>query len=530
MGATMSSAVRTRHWPALVVLIVGLALTIALASAARVVYDRDEDASLEQRALAVSTVLTAAVPAIELPLAAAALLAEETDGDPQAFERALGSRVGQGPLPFVGASLWRSGSAEPIVSIGLPAALALRAPEEITDVIDRALEDPGLTVIDLLDEDPPRLAYATSASVSERSYVVYAAQTLPEDRTAVRPDAAAFSELDYAVYLGDDEHARALLFSSTPDLPLTGRRAEIDAPFGDSNLHVVLTPREALTGTWEKRSWWLIGVALLALTVGAVALTERLLRSRARAEQLSQENARLFAEQRTVAQTLQHSMLPDALPAAEGVQFAVRYLPGAEALEVGGDWYDVMPLDDGRMCFVVGDVSGRGLEAATVMASLRYAIRAFASQGDDPASIVEKAGRLVSVGRDGRYATVLCALLDPRTGEVTFANAGHPDPLLVSGGQTETVLTPTGVPLGVRTDTSYTAVTIALRPGATLLVFTDGLVERKGELFDVGVDRLRAVVESHQGSLDDLLSHVMQELLPAGTDDDAAILGLRWQT
>ena len=163
---------------------------------------------------------------------------------------------------------------------------------------------------------------------------------------------------------------------------------------------------------WRELQWLLLGFGLL-LSAGAATLTERLVRRREHAQRLADElgeiadeNARLYAAQRTVAQTLQHSLLPDDAPRHPRTRGGARYIAGVADIDIGGDWYDVIELDDGHILFVVGDVSGRGLPAATVMASLRYAIRAYAAQGDDPATILTKLGALISIGgrrplRDG---------------------------------------------------------------------------------------------------------------------------------
>ena len=161
-----------------------------------------------------------------------------------------------------------------------------------------------------------------------------------------------------------------------------------------------MTPVEELGGTLLARLQWLLLGFGLVLTVGAAALTERLVRRREQAQRLADqlgvvadENARLYAEQRTVAQTLQHSLLPETLPETPELTVRARYIAGVAEIDIGGDWYDVIELDNGNVLFVVGDVSGRGLRAATVMASLRYAIRAYAAQGDDPAADSHQARR-----------------------------------------------------------------------------------------------------------------------------------------
>ena len=174
---------------------------------------------------------------------------------------------------------------------------------------------------------------------------------------------------------------------------------------------------------------WLVIAFGLVATFGSATLTEWVLRRRDDAERLSDENARLYAGQRTVAQTLQHSLLPDRIPDVPGLDMSFRYLPGAGGVDIGGDWYDAIPLDDERLMIAVGDVSGRGLGAGTVMASLRYSIRAFASQGDMPAAVLTKLTRLLDLGHDRHFATVLCAVVDIAGRTITIANAGHPNPI-----------------------------------------------------------------------------------------------------
>jgi serine phosphatase RsbU (regulator of sigma subunit) len=251
-------------------------------------------------------------------------------------------------------------------------------------------------------------------------------------------------------------------------------------------------------------------------------------RRRDTAEEFAKENARLYAQQRTVAHTLQQSLLPTSMPEVAGVECAARYLPGADGVDVGGDWYDVVELDGHRALFVVGDVSGRGVHAATVMASLRYSMHAYAAQGDSPAAILDKSSRIISLENDGHYATVLCGLIDVGAGTVTLANAGHPDPLLIDGDSAAFVTSARGLPVGIAPGASYTTTTITVPPGATMLAFTDGLVERRGEVIDVGLERLRAAVP-HRSSLDEVMTKVIETMASDGPNDDIALIGMRWQ-
>jgi serine phosphatase RsbU (regulator of sigma subunit) len=163
------------------------------------------------------------------------------------------------------------------------------------------------------------------------------------------------------------------------------------------------------------------------------------------------------------------------------------------------------------------------------MASLRYAIRAYATQGDSPAAILEKVAALLSVGRDNHYATVLCGSIDVAGHELVVANAGHPEPLVITDDSAQYLELPVGVPIGVAAGSHYTSVTVSIPERATLLAFTDGLVERRGESLDDGLNRLRlATVGTATQPLEQMLTRVVREVTPDGSDDDSAVLGLRW--
>ena len=260
-----------------------------------------------------------------------------------------------------------------------------------------------------------------------------------------------------------------LLVTNLAHLPVQGRQARQSVPFGDSVLTVVVAPRVPLSGTLPQHLPWVILVVGILLSLGAAALTARLIQGRLDAEHLAgelegavHENQQLYAEQRTIAQTLQQALLPAELPHLAGTETSALYEPGEEGVDIGGDWYDVIPLDDHRLLTVVGDVSGRGLQAATTMASLRYAIHAYAAQSDPPATILTKLSGLLRVTTAGQFATVLCAVLDIRTHEVTVASAGHLPALLLADGHGEYLECVVGPPVGVQTGVRYTAMTVAV--------------------------------------------------------------------
>jgi serine phosphatase RsbU (regulator of sigma subunit) len=395
---------------------------------------------------------------------------------------------------------------------------------------------PLLNVAGLLGTGSERLGYAYAAAGTSGRYAVYAESALPRNRRLQVASNSAFSGFDYALYLGKAQTPGALLASTSTSLPFSGMSATTAVPFGTSAFTLVMSSKAPLTGPLAAKLPWIIAIigGLLSLVAGFLA--ERLLRQRrdaqylvARLDRAATENERLYAGQRHVAESLQRALLPQVLPVVEGATTAVRYKPGSQDLEIGGDWYDVIPLADERTLIVVGDVSGRGLQAANVMASLRFAIRAYAAQHDEPSEILSKLSTLVDLEESGHFATVLCVRIDPVGRQITIANAGHLPPLLLNGRGGEILVTDIGLPVGVANQTPYVAVTSPMPDAATLMMFTDGLIERRGESLDVGLERLRAMIGEQPGrSLDDLLDFVIEGLTADLTDDDAAILAVQW--
>jgi PAS domain S-box-containing protein len=244
---------------------------------------------------------------------------------------------------------------------------------------------------------------------------------------------------------------------------------------------------------------------------------------------LAVDHARAFGREHRIAETLQRSLLPQTLPALPGVALGARYLPAASEADVGGDWYDAIALTGGRALLVLGDVSGKGLAAASALGALRNAIRAYALEGHGPAQIAERLNDfiLADPGRE-HMATLVLAVFDPVDGELTWVNAGHPSPLIVSAtGEARLLEGGRSVPLGVLPFPGYTVETTTLQPGAALVLYTDGLIERRGAHLDDGMDvLLRAAVD---GPLDPdaLCDRLLAAAAPTGAmSDDIALMVL----
>lgn len=235
-------------------------------------------------------------------------------------------------------------------------------------------------------------------------------------------------------------------------------------------------------------------------------------------------------QQRETALALQHAILgPSDLPTG----FAVRYQPASSPLQVGGDWYDVVELDDGRTALIVGDCVGHGLAAATVMGQLRSACRALLLEHPSPRAALSALDRFAARLPGAVCTTAFCAVLNPETGEMVYSSAGHPPPILVYGDRTARILEDgSAIPLGLRPDRIRPEAHVVIPPRATLLLYTDGLVERRRQSLDDGIARATELLRGGSSSvLDELASEIMSSLAPDdGYQDDVALLLYRQPT
>jgi hypothetical protein len=241
------------------------------------------------------------------------------------------------------------------------------------------------------------------------------------------------------------------------------------------------------------------------------------------------ENAVAYAREHDLAAALQQSLLPESLPEMAGMDVAVRYLAGTAGVEVGGDFYDVLPVSESEVALVIGDVAGHDVRAAITMGRVRHAIQAYAIEDPDPASVMRRLNHFVAHELEA-FITALYLVLDVRTGEVRMVNAGHLPPLVVdslSGASSYLECGPVP-PIGVRPHGDFVASSARIPDGSTVVLFTDGLVERRGENIDLGLDRLRS---AGAGAKDDtpaaLLEHLLSTLPGSTRPDDIALVAAR---
>ena len=244
--------------------------------------------------------------------------------------------------------------------------------------------------------------------------------------------------------------------------------------------------------------------------------------------------ARLHDAEHELAAGLQRVLLPRRIPPLPGFTTAVRYLPAGTGLQIGGDWYDVVPLPGGHVGVVIGDVQGHDVHAAGVMGQLRIALRAYAAEGHPPAAVMARASRFLADLDTGHFATCLYAEVNVDYGAVYAVRAGHLDPIVRrADGSSAVQPVAGGLPLGIDPDSAYPVTRFTLDPGELVLLCTDGLVETRSVDLDVGMERIRRAIAGPQpqgpGALEDLAERIEATAADSHErDDDIALLLLRW--
>ncbi|MFF0012715.1 SpoIIE family protein phosphatase [Streptomyces sp. NPDC005374] len=348
----------------------------------------------------------------------------------------------------------------------------------------------------------------------------------------------------------------------------TGRAVYLSSPEAYRARYPVTWP---LAQHFDRQSWAFLPLTVAGRTMGAwmagfaypVAFTpdERsVLTTVARMLAQALSRAGVTESERELTDGLQRSMLPTLGPRIPGMTIAARYVPTGGGLQVGGDWYDMIPLPGGtsrtesgggRFALVIGDVQGHDVRAAGLMGQLRIALRAYASEGHRPDAVLSRASRFLNGmtygsvedgdPTDTRFATCLYIEADPVTGVLEVARAGHPEPAIrMADGTVLARRTEGGLPLGIDPDADYPTTRIVLEPGETLMLCTDGLIETGGHDFETGWKRVRTILETHEGDLEELADALVQAVhgpsshhttgpLADRREDDIAVLLLSRQ-
>ena len=234
-----------------------------------------------------------------------------------------------------------------------------------------------------------------------------------------------------------------------------------------------------------------------------------------------------YDRQHRIAETLQRALLPQDLPAVDGLALAARYLPAEVGFKAGGDWYDVIPLAGGKVGLVIGDVAGHGLEAASVMGQLRMAVRAYALEGHRPSDVVAHADSVLRVVAPDEIATMAYAEVDPASGAVRFVSAGHPPPIAIGPEGATYLELPKQPPIGVAASWAYEEVVVDVDPGAKIVLYTDGLIDRRDIALEEGLERLLAAAGRDPGRpVEAVCRELITALVPSEAADDIAVLAM----
>ncbi|MGP3980060.1 SpoIIE family protein phosphatase [Streptomyces sp. KR80] len=308
------------------------------------------------------------------------------------------------------------------------------------------------------------------------------------------------------------------------DLPRIARDADAATLLGRAGVHSYLAV--PLTARGE-----VLGALDLKRTRNPLPFTDDdlvLARELAARAAVQIDNARWYQRARTTAVTLQRSLLPEHPPAMKGLEVASRYQPAGAASEVGGDWFDLIPLEGDKTALVVGDVMGSGIDAAATMGRLRTATSTLASLDLEPARLLQHLDK-ITVGLEHYITTCIYAVYDPHRMQCQIANAGHLPPALVRTGHPPELLDlPTGAPLGVG-GVTFDTTTFTLEPGDQLVLYTDGLVETRRHALDERLDTLLNLLDDPQRSLEKTCDRLLRALRHPDTHDDVALLIARAQ-
>ena len=509
-------------------LLTALALTAGAVWATYVGVHNQNRRLLKERTGELNLVFIQAIDAIPAALQQLGAVLDATHGDVQAFQTGAQQQVDASPTPITFAWLRpaSSGGFRVIAEVGDG---DLQVGQVISDqraqTLRTALTSPPVVPTPVLGANR-MLGFAMGPPAAPPGTVIYRQTTLGP---AVNPPRAAgtapFSELNVAVYSSPTADPSKVLTSTSHQLPLRGDvRSEV-LTVGDTRWLLTVSPRSPLVGRLTANAPWLvlgiglIGTALVGLVVEAAA--------RRRDAALD-----LYRVEHNVAEALQLSLLPQ-LPEIDGLELAARYLASGEGQQVGGDWFDAFPVSEGRCGLVVGDVIGHDVAAASAMAQIRALLRGYAVYGDSPSSVLARLDRVVDDLHLTPLVTVFYGLLDAPDADgsrrLHYSNAGHVPPVLrLPGGSVSSLAGGASVVMGAPIVSDFSEDEVVVPAGATLALFTDGLVEVPGGSLTDGLDRVQRTVATFgnptpEALCDELLAYVSRQSLR----DDVALLVVR---
>ena len=424
-------------------------------------------------------------------------------------------------------------------------ALAVQCAQALERAGAYATEHAARAEAERAREELERIGALTDLGLAELAFDEFLETVLGRLVRLLEADAAVIllpnerGELTANASVGLDESARRQVRVATGQ-GVTGRVIELREPAVVDDLTELDLPHSVLKRAGMRS---LVAVPLIAAgrSVGVLLAASRRVGSYSNRDvptlrlagdrlALAIDNARAYEQHVSISRTLQQSLLPDQLPSVTGMSLSGRYLPATVGTEVGGDWYDALVRDDGTLVMVIGDVVGHGVEAAATMGMLRNAAHAYLLEGTPPAATLALLDRFaIQTGR-GELTTAAIVIVDPSTGELELSAAGHPPPLLVSEtGAAEFAEQGRGLPLGVGVATARPRAQRHIGPGGSIVMYTDGLIDRRGKAIDQALGALRAPLEpDERGDPQTLIDAILQRIVPRGFhEDDIAMLVAR---
>lgn len=525
-GAETARAATRPSGVAIGVFLIGLAVTLALFVPAELSYRHNERRLLRLETDITSSLVATVPRQTESTIGRVAGLAAAAQDPVAAFNEAVAPLIapkGQfasGSLVMIGPN-----GAQVLAHVGTETIRDPTSPDSVA-VYNQAGNTTSLVTTRVVGRGTQKIGYLLSARGQAGTFVVGLAQQIPSNFRIPIAKGSPLANIRFAIYFGNTTDPSALVATSTTQPK--GLTSKTTVPFGSNVLTFVTSARGPLGGRGAQLLPWGIAIVGVLLSFLGAFQVEGLVRRRRSAESSALVDRERYERQRVMSETLQRSLLPRELPAFAGVEVAARHVPGTLDAEVGGDWYTVVPVDDTHFIFLVGDVSGHGIDAAGMMASLRYTTRTLAKLGFPPDEILRRANEEIDIVRDGHFATALVGSVSMADEEVVIASAGHLPPYLIRHDSADFVSMDTGIPLGITTFTPRSS-TVPFRRGSTLIAFTDGLVERRGEDIDVSLQRLTRVAARDASSADALLAQVVDTLTADGHEDDIAILVIRFE-
>jgi Stage II sporulation protein E (SpoIIE) len=511
-----------------VVLLLLVIVTLGGSWETRTIVHDQEHRLLRERTAEVGLLLSSALTAVPATLQTQGQILRDTHNSVPAYQRAAAATVAAGPghLTFAWLRAQPGGRSYVVVA---SAGAGLHTGEVVTDArvgaFATAVKAKSFAATPVLGSDR-RLGFAIGPPTAPAGTVLYRESALGPVSPPRQAASSPFAELDVVLYGAPSVQPRQVLTSTTPHFPLTGDVRNQPLAAGASHWLLSVKARRPLVGSvTQDAPWVILGAGLLgALLVASIVEAAGRRRDAALA---------LYASEHQVAETLQRSLLPQ-LPSIPGLELAARYLAAGNGQEVGGDWFDAFPLAGGKVGLAIGDVIGHDLRAASAMAQVRAALRAYAVDGDPPAAVINQLDHLVDTFDLTQLVTVIYAVLEPVASDgsrlMRYANAGHLPPLILTpDGEVGTLTGGASVVIGAPITMEHGQAEHRLEPGTTLLLFTDGLVEVPGRPLE---DTLAELAVAVAGNGDDVgVEAICQRIVATAAGrslrDDIALLAVR---